>query len=231
MARATKLSLPIPMPVLFISFVFPILASALVPLAARYFQARNYGFSLPTMLTYLFSLPPLILIVLASVFGIPSSLLRCSLEGRWQHLFQIKDDQAIRAIQDTLRCCGLNSVRDRAWPFPSSSVDAGTCAGTQGWTVRCLDPWRRQASATAGVVGLANLSSWALILLAYVGHIRPLGLQGLRSGTLGSNHRTRLLGALGSGDEEVREESDGRHRQPYHDIAEGGGGHGQEHAG
>lgn len=130
----------------------------------RYFQARQNGFTLPTVPAYLFSVLPIVLIVLSTVFGIPTSLFTCGLENRWQHLFRIKDDQAIRAIQDTLRCCGLNSVRDRAWPFPSNSVDARACERTQGWNIRCLDPWQRQESAVAGMVGLSNFSSLALVV-------------------------------------------------------------------
>jgi hypothetical protein len=147
-----------------ITLFFPVLAPALVPLVTRYFQARQNGVNLPAVLAYLVSVVPVILLALSSMFGFRTSLFRCGLEGRWQHLFQIKDDQAIRAIQDTLRCCGLNSVRDRAWPFPSNTVDAGTCERTQGWNVRCLDPWERQESTAAGMVGLANLSSWALVV-------------------------------------------------------------------
>lgn len=128
----------------------------------RYFRARQNGFTLPAVSAYLFSLVPIILLVLSTVFGLPTSLFTCSLERQWQYLFQIKDDQAIRAIQDTLRCCGLNSVRDRAWPFHSNSTDAGACVRTQGWNIRCLEPWQRQESTAAGMVGLANFSSWAL---------------------------------------------------------------------
>ena len=146
------------------SLVFPIIASALVPLVARYFQTRRYGFFLPHVSAHLFTMLPLVLIVLSFVFGVPTPLLTCSLESRWQHLFRIKDDRAIRAIQDTLRCCGLNSIRDRAWPFPSNGVDARACETTQGWNIRCLDPWRRQEATAAGMVGLANLSTWTLVV-------------------------------------------------------------------
>lgn len=228
-AQNIKLSLPLPLAVLIISTFFPILTSALAPFVTRYFRARKYGFSLLTILAYLLSLLPLILIVLAFVYGLPSSLFTCSLQSRWHHLFQLKNAQAIRAIQDTLQCCGLNSVRDQAWPFPSNTIDAGACQRTQGWNVRCLERWSRQASTTAGIVGLANLSNWALvILLAYITHMRPLGLPLLRPGRLGSNHGTRPVGALESGDEEVQEESGGRPGHAYYDVADSVGGQAHE---
>jgi hypothetical protein len=154
----------LPKTISIISLFFPIVASAMVPLVTRRFQAPQNRFILPTIWAYIFSLLPFILIVLSTVFCVPTSLFRCSLDSQWQHLFQIKDDQAIRAIQDTLRCCGLNSMRDRAWPFPSNSTDARACERTQGRNIRCLDPWRRQESIAAGMVGLANFSSLALVV-------------------------------------------------------------------
>jgi hypothetical protein len=163
-AQTSKFSLPFPKAISIITLIFPIIASVLIPLGARLFQTQQFGFGLPNVSAYLMSLLPVVLIVLSSVFGVPTSLLSCSLESQWAHLFRIKDDRAIRAIQDTLRCCGLNSMRDRAWPFPSNGVDAGACERTQGWNVRCLEPWRRQESTVAGMVWLANLSSWALVV-------------------------------------------------------------------
>ena len=162
-AKIAKLSLPIPMVMSIISLIFPFLASALAPLVGKFIQTRQFGFSVHTVSAYLFSLLPVILIALSFVYGVPTPLLSCSLENQWSHLFQIKDERAVRAIQDTLRCCGLNSMRDRAWPFPSDGVGAEACERTQGWNVRCVDRWRRQECTVAAMLGLANLSNWAFV--------------------------------------------------------------------
>jgi hypothetical protein len=86
-------------------------------------------------------------------------LLSCSLENQWSYLFRLKDAAAIRAIQDTLRCYGFNSMRDLAWPFPSKDVTAIECERTQDYRIRCLEGWRRQESTVAGLLGLANISN------------------------------------------------------------------------
>lgn len=175
-AQVSRFSLPLPTAVFVLSLFFPIAVGALMPLAPRLLpeglvSRRN---SL-VVLTYLSSLVPVVLLVVSLIFATPTSLQSCSLETAWAHLFQSKDERAITTIQDNLRCCGFNSVRDRAWPFPAKGIDAGECERTQGYHVRCLEGWRRQESHAAGSISLASLSNWLLIVRIYT----PLDVQRL----------------------------------------------------
>lgn len=79
-------------------------------------------------------------------------------------MFQRKDESGIRAIQTGLQCCGLNSRRDRAWPFPSHDVDARACERTLGYTSRCADRWQRQEAVAASLIVLASLLNWILLV-------------------------------------------------------------------
>lgn len=80
---------------------------------------------------------------------VPSRILSCVLEQSWAAMFRAHDAAGIRRVQDGLDCCGLNSVRDRAYPFPGSAPS--TCAETYGRTVACAGPWRRATQTNAGV--------------------------------------------------------------------------------
>jgi hypothetical protein len=113
---------------------------------------------------YLFPLLPFALLILSAIYAVPSDLLACGLESQWSRLFRAKDENAIRTIEQGLRCCGFNSLHDRAWPFPSHDVDARACERTLGYTVRCVDPWRRQQQVNAGLVVLASLLNWLLLV-------------------------------------------------------------------
>ncbi|KAK4142010.1 uncharacterized protein C8A04DRAFT_30413 [Dichotomopilus funicola] len=67
----------------------------------------------------------LLLTALATLFTSPlttgPAFTTCTLSTQWQSLYSSKNEPAIRAIQDTLNCCGFRSTRDRAWPFPRGS--------------------------------------------------------------------------------------------------------------
>ncbi|KAL2205429.1 hypothetical protein CC79DRAFT_1047952 [Sarocladium strictum] len=62
-------------------------------------------------------------------------------------LFRARDAQSIRTIQDVLECCGLNSVRDRAYPFGQPS----TCKETYGRSRSCREAWTGVMRTSAGV--------------------------------------------------------------------------------
>lgn len=67
----------------------------------------------------------------------------CNLGTKWQRMWSAHDARGIRAVQDALACCGFNSVKDRAWPFPStpSSPAQPTCAENFHRTISCAKPW------------------------------------------------------------------------------------------
>lgn len=81
-------------------------------------------------------------------------------------MWRAHDAEAIRRIQDAFNCCGLNSVKDRAWPFPRGGAPAVDCAAQWGRTTPCVGPWTaalRQSSgadfAVVAGVGLLQVSS------------------------------------------------------------------------
>lgn len=80
----------------------------------------------------------------------PSAALLCVLEGEWGARYRDEDGGAIRSVQDALSCCGLNSVRDRAYPFQRDGAPS-TCADTYGRDVACRRPWAKAMQTNAGV--------------------------------------------------------------------------------
>ena len=132
---------------------------------SRLTNARKNHLSLAApYIHYLLPLLPFSLFVLSFIYGAPSDLLECSLEGHWSHLFRVKDENAIRTIEHALRCCGLNSPRDRAWPFPSHDVDVGACERMLGYTTPCMQPLRRQEQVAAGLIALASIFNFVLLV-------------------------------------------------------------------
>ncbi|KAG5980797.1 hypothetical protein E4U54_006730, partial [Claviceps lovelessii] len=79
---------------------------------------------------------------------VPSAVRTCLLSTIWQRLFRTHDADAIRRIQDEFHCCGFNTVRDRAWPFPDHK-SAERCAETYGRVVPCARPWMRALEQNA----------------------------------------------------------------------------------
>ncbi|KAF2768672.1 hypothetical protein EJ03DRAFT_273808 [Teratosphaeria nubilosa] len=92
-----------------------------------------------------------VLATLAGTHISPSGSLNCALRERWQNMFRVKDGEGIRAIQDAFQCCGLESVRDMAFPFPSASEgrDADACVVAYHRDRACLDAWRGQERQVA----------------------------------------------------------------------------------
>lgn len=63
-------------------------------------------------------------------------------------MWRAHDAEGIRTVQDALKCCGLNSVKDRAYPWGNG---ARTCVEVYGRSVACRGPWRRAMQTTTGV--------------------------------------------------------------------------------
>ena len=164
-ARSAYFSLPLPTSLPAISAVHPIISAVVIPLAARAPGNRyKNAVLLFGAVSYILKLIPVVLLTLALIYSVPSQLLSCSLESQWSHLFRTKNADALRTIQGTLRCCGLNSMHDRAWPFPSKGVDVRECERTQGWNVRCLDGWTEQETKVAGLVAVASVVNWVFVV-------------------------------------------------------------------
>jgi len=90
--------------------------------------------------------------VLATIAGThlsPSGSLTCALRERWETMFRGKDSEDIRRIQDAFGCCGFNSPRDMAFPFPSQGHGADTCMVRYDRDTACVDAWRNEERKVA----------------------------------------------------------------------------------
>ena len=156
--QTRRLSLPYPLTIPILNICTLIIMLALILLSKKYFSTRRSG--LPSLLAILFSFGatsvPVVFTAVSAVYTFPSDLRDCSGEKQWARMFQLKNEAAIRSIQDQLRCCGFNSMHDRAWPFPSKDYDARACERTQGYHVPCVRIWVRKLSTAAFLGGLAS---------------------------------------------------------------------------
>ncbi|EDO01546.1 predicted protein [Sclerotinia sclerotiorum 1980 UF-70] len=88
---------------------------------------------------------------LALTYMIPPNSLHCGLEDKWQKLFSTKNEGNIKAIQDTLNCCGLHSVFDKAWPFRKDVHGPGNCVDLTNRSQSCFGSWRQAEQVNAGL--------------------------------------------------------------------------------
>ncbi|KAL7275556.1 hypothetical protein RUND412_001482 [Rhizina undulata] len=108
-------------------------------------------------------------IITLSATNLDAESVSCPLERQWQKFYRAKNGPAIRTIQDTLGCCGLNSPLDRAYPFPSKGVNGSVCRDTMHGNKSCFGPWRQQEQIASGVfmsVALITLVSKVFVLVA-----------------------------------------------------------------
>jgi hypothetical protein len=122
----------------------------------------------------LLAILPTVLATLALAYLYPESILGCRLDQQWQSFFQAKDSRAIRSIQDSLRCCGLRSIHDRAWPFKDKDHGDDACQLQLGYDRSCFAPWRQQQQGVAWMVVTAAVLIWATkVVLPF----RPVSLR------------------------------------------------------
>lgn len=103
-----------------------------------------------------------IVVTLALTHMVPPSDLSCHLERRWTLLFSNKNADVIRRIQDRHQCCGFNSVRDRAWPFPGGGRTAEACQEAFGRERSCFGGWRQDEQITGGLMLLVAVVAFLL---------------------------------------------------------------------
>jgi hypothetical protein len=161
-----RYSLPFPLALPIINTILSLVVPFLAPLITTTIAQAKKGIRglLLSYAWYFTTLIPWILLVVAAMYGTVSDMSRCGMEAQWKQMFQRKDDAGIRAIQDGLRCCGFNSLHDRAWPFPAHDVDVRACERTQGYTNSCANRWQRQESTVAGLTVLASFLNWVLLV-------------------------------------------------------------------
>lgn len=147
------LSLPIS-PALAITTIILPLAITLSTQAA--YRLRSQAFrAWPALYVALFAFQLIyetIIATLSLTYMVPN----CGLEEQWARLFQNKDGDAIRRIQDRFNCCGLNSAVDRAWPFqhgrPEDGHGADQCRRMFGRDRPCAGPWGQAERNNAGLL-------------------------------------------------------------------------------
>lgn len=158
-----------------ISTLAPVLIGITIPAAQSELQrvhkrfgssSRFFAQRLPTGLLYTFTVILTLVLTISFVYVIPSEVALCFLDTQWNQMFRRKDANSIRTIQSSLRCCGLNSLHDRAWPFPAKGIGAGECERTQGWSQRCLEGWQREGRVAGGLIIAATILTG--VLMVYV---------------------------------------------------------------
>ena len=100
-------------------------------------------------------------VVLATLSGThigPVNSLRCGLDDRWRNLYQNKDGDAVRRIQNAFQCCGLHSVLDMAWPFPGGGIGPDACRVNYGRTRSCFEAWRREEQMVGSLMLVVVIS-------------------------------------------------------------------------
>ncbi|KAB8356403.1 hypothetical protein FH972_023986 [Carpinus fangiana] len=99
-----------------------------------------------------------IALISAGTTWMNQDVLLCILSSTWKEWFHQKSSGQIREIQDALKCCGLVSVKDMAWPFPDRTHDANACASAYGRERACLNVWSQEASRVlGGIVGIGAI--------------------------------------------------------------------------
>lgn len=153
------LSLPIPQALALFTVVLPFItgisARGTYGLVRRSSNSEPYQLTIPLIAVIGFQLIyETIVATLALTYILPPSTLQCGLETKWTQLFRVKDGVAIRAIQDAFNCCGLNSVRDKSWPF----TQPATCADTFHRSQSCVAEWRKAEQVNASLLLLVALT-------------------------------------------------------------------------
>lgn len=101
----------------------------------------------------LFLIYETVVATLAGTHLAPMGGLWCPLHDKWSEMFRMKDEGHIRYIQDALKCCGFQSPRDMAWPFPDNkSHGADACLVRYERDQACLEPWRAAERKVAVVL-------------------------------------------------------------------------------
>lgn len=97
----------------------------------------------------------------------PAGNLTCALNRNWERLFRSKDQVRIRRIQDAHQCCGLHSIKDKAWPFQDRNHEVDACATTFNRTKACFGSWRRDEQIAAGLLLVVAIVGFLLQVSGY----------------------------------------------------------------
>ena len=166
LVKINQLSLPFPTFVPTCNIIIPIVTAAIWPVSRRLTATVKQN-AIRFLLPYLASassFTPLALFVLSLVYAVPSDMSQCAADRHWLSMFERKDARAISGIQNRLLCCGLNSMHDRAWPFPNRNTDARACEKTQGYQRACGNVWRNEEMTVAVLTAISSLVKWVFLV-------------------------------------------------------------------
>ncbi|KAF4449151.1 hypothetical protein F53441_7547 [Fusarium austroafricanum] len=168
--RSSNLSLAISPTLSIITIILPIfgfLNTTVYPRLSHRAKSSSSGVAqlAPLIVQVLQALVITILATRLLERAMPSEMMECRLDTKWMNMFRAHDASSIRRIQDAFDCCGLNTIRDRAYPFPG--MRPSNCDETYGRRTACREPW-------AGALQKLSLLDLAVVL--GVGLVQVLGL-------------------------------------------------------
>lgn len=153
-------SLPIPRTLSAFTLALPLISGLIVssittlPSSRPLLLKSNKPTHQPQWQNYTLLLLTIFSTVLATLSGThlsSSPTQTCALDTKWQSMFSKHDGKSIQRIQDAFDCCGLHSVLDKAFPFPSKNVGVNACSKTFGRTKSCFSEWRGEEKQVAGL--------------------------------------------------------------------------------
>ncbi|KAF4631113.1 hypothetical protein G7Y89_g7022 [Cudoniella acicularis] len=154
------LSLPISQALALLTLVLPIIAGVSTQgvhvLVQR--SSRNKPFQLTVPLVAIVGFQLIyetIIATLALTYIAPQNTLKCHMDSRWQELYANKNENAVKAIQDSFNCCGFKTVTDRAYPFLNQV--ASSCAVHYKRNQSCFSAWSKAEQENAGLLLLVAL--------------------------------------------------------------------------
>ncbi|KAI8719270.1 hypothetical protein NCS52_00707500 [Fusarium sp. LHS14.1] len=169
--HASSLSLPISPAVSILTILLPVSGFLINMFYSRHgpissSSSNRIAKLAPLIIQVLQGLATTILATILFETILPSSTLNCMLETQWLHMFRFHDAHGIQSIQDTYDCCGLNTVKDKAYPFPPG--DADRCVKWYERNVACKGPWRGALQKTSGVDLIVVLATGLIQIICLV---------------------------------------------------------------
>ena len=113
-----------------------------------------------------------VLATLAGTHISPPGSLTCALREKWEGLFQRKEGECIKRIQDAFNCCGLMSTLDKAFPLPDKTHGADACVVRYERDQACFEPWRQEERKVAVMLLVVPIAVflWKVSTIHIVAH-------------------------------------------------------------
>jgi len=134
-------------------------------LIQRSSKNEQYQLTIPLIMVIGFQLMyETVVATLALIHILPPNALTCGLGERWLKLVLAKDGDAVRAIQDSFKCCGFRTLKDNAFPWGKPSQ----CQEIFKYKESCLGPWRKAEQINAGLLLLVAVVVFVLKVLSVI---------------------------------------------------------------